>query len=129
MITSISDKKMVTSYFRSCSGKSWGNECNKDWSHVTCKASCQGNYCNGQDRGKRYEPYLAEHKDDYLYDNGSSITSNIYLFVSMACVARYYQRKMMWVKHTNYEAVTNTILLTLKIGYQISIDCSCINTL
>ena len=95
MIMSISDKKMVTSYFRSCSGKSWGNGCNKDWSHVTCKASCQGNYCNEQDKGKRYEVYLAEHKDDYLFDNGVPVTSNFYLSVSMICVARYIQRKIM----------------------------------
>ncbi|XP_045210204.2 uncharacterized protein LOC123561713 [Mercenaria mercenaria] len=88
-------KKLVTSYFRSCSGKSWGNECNKDWSHVTCKASCQGNYCNERDQGKRYEAYLALHKDDHLFDSGTSFTTNIYLYMSMIFVGRYIQWKIM----------------------------------
>lgn len=76
-------RDLVTSYFRTCSGVSWGNECKKDWSHVSCKASCQGNYCNEGDVGKRYEAYLASHRDSDYLNNASFLNMNICILMSV----------------------------------------------
>ncbi|KAL4229323.1 hypothetical protein ACF0H5_012365 [Mactra antiquata] len=75
--------KTVTSYFRSCSGNSWGNECSKDYTHVTCRGSCQGNYCNENDVGERYASYLEKHKNDI--EGSGHINTSCTVLISLLC--------------------------------------------
>ena len=68
----ISDSNEVTSYFRSCSDATWGNECKRDWSHVTCRASCRGDFCNDGDRGELYKAFIETDSGYNGYNRGAN---------------------------------------------------------
>ncbi|KAL3835817.1 hypothetical protein ACJMK2_021288 [Sinanodonta woodiana] len=85
------NKNMIISYFRTCS-TNWGNDCTEDASTITCKGTCKGNFCNENEVGLRYKGYLAQHRDDYDYNNPSfddtnSMTAN---FILILCCSLYH---------------------------------------
>ncbi|XP_053398485.1 uncharacterized protein LOC123558709 [Mercenaria mercenaria] len=48
-------RKVVTSYFRSCSAVSQGNACVEDWTHLTCSGTCRGDFCNRNETGTHHQ--------------------------------------------------------------------------